>query len=75
MTDERQLEQFGEAVERKKEAARAASEQSVENPNSDDVEGGEQAEAKLDHAHPQDERDVRAKNSRHKKVTADKWNQ
>jgi hypothetical protein len=75
MTDEQQLEQFGEAVERKKEAARAASEEGAQNPNAGDVEAGEQAEARTDHAHTQDERDIRAKNSRHKQVTADKWNQ
>jgi hypothetical protein len=76
MTDERQLDQFGDAVERKKAASKAASEQTqADHPNSGDVEAGEQPEAKTDHAHTQDERDIRAKNSRHKQVTADKWNQ
>jgi ethanolamine ammonia-lyase large subunit len=75
MTDEKQLEQFGEAVARKNEAAKAASEQQhADHPNNAQDEAGEQS-ARVDDAHQQDDRDVRAKNSGHGKKTADKWNQ
>jgi hypothetical protein len=75
MTDKEQLDRFGEAVEEKNQKAKEASElpQGVTDAGSQ-VHAGEQ-DAKLDRAHEQDDRDVRAKNSAHKKVTADKWNQ
>ncbi len=56
---EQQLERLREAVDQKAEAARTKAE-----------------EASLGTAErPQDELDVRAKSSGHKKKTADKWNQ
>jgi hypothetical protein len=68
-----QLEQFGEAVEEKKEAAREASEQTGETPRGSAVEG-DQADL-TSAARPQDVRSVRDKNSGKGKKTADKWNQ
>jgi hypothetical protein len=76
MTDKEQLDRFGEAVEKKKEEAKEKSElpQGVTAGGSPVAGEGEQS-AKVDAAHEQDDRDVRAKNSGHKQVTADKWNQ
>jgi hypothetical protein len=68
-----QLEQFGEAVEKKKEAAREASENPSQSPRASAVEGDQ--EDLTSPARTQDEHDERAKGSRHGKVTADKWNQ
>jgi hypothetical protein len=74
MPDKETLEQFGQAVEEKKDQAKQASEQPGPPP---EVEGQlpPEQESRVDHAHTQDDRDVRAKNSRHKKQTADNWNQ
>ena len=72
MEDE-QLEQFGQAVERKKEEAREASEHPEQTPRGSPVEGDQ--EDLTSPARTQDEYDERAKGSRHGKVTADKWNQ
>jgi hypothetical protein len=72
--DDDQLERFGEAVEEKKQAAKEASEHPVQNPHPAAVRDDEQPE-RIDHAHEQDDRDVRAKNAGHGKKTADKWNQ
>jgi hypothetical protein len=72
MEDE-QLEQFGEAVERKKEEAKEASEHPEQSPRGSAVEGDQ--EDLVSPARTQDEYDERAKGSRHGKVTADKWNQ
>jgi hypothetical protein len=75
MTDKEQLDRFGEAVEEKNEKAKEASElpQGVTDAGSK-VQGGEQQQ-RTDRAHEQDDRDVRAKNTGHGKMTADKWNQ
>jgi hypothetical protein len=56
---DRQTERMREAVERKKDEARARAEE----------------ESLIARERPQDESDVRAKSSGHKKKTADKWNQ
>jgi hypothetical protein len=53
------LERMREAVDRKAEESRAKAEETS-------LAGKDR---------PQDERDVRAKSSGHKKKTADKWNQ
>jgi hypothetical protein len=71
---ERQLEQFGEAVEKKKDEAREAAESSADNPR--DEAANPAAESELtEPGSPQDVTSPRAKNERHGKVTADKWNQ
>lgn len=61
MHDDRdhQHERMREAVDRKAEESRVRAEQ-------DAIAGADR---------PQDEQDVRAKSSGHKKKTADKWNQ
>lgn len=56
---DQQLHRMREAMDRKDEEARARAEEGS-------LEGP---------ARPQDEKDVRAKSSGHKKKTADKWNQ
>jgi hypothetical protein len=75
MTDKEQLDRFGEVVEEKKREAKEASEhpQGVADAGSP-VPGGEQA-ARVDPAHEQDDRSPRAKNTRHRQVTAENWNQ
>ena len=74
MVDDRQLEQFGEAVERKKEAAKEASERpGAQHPSGEDVDGDQTA--LTEQGREQDVRDPRAKNSGHGQKTADKWNQ
>ena len=74
MTDDEQLERFGEAVERKKKAAKAASEEAGDaSPTRSPVEGDQSS---IDEpGRPQDARSSRAKGSRKGDVTADKWNQ
>ena len=74
MADEEQLKRFGEALERKKEDAKAASEKPRgEQPGSSAVSGdqGDLVEPGRD----QDVRDERKKNTGKGKKTADKWNQ
>jgi hypothetical protein len=56
---EREMQRLRQAVDAKKEEARAHAEE----------------ESLTSRQRPQDEGDVRAKNSGHKKKTADKWNQ
>ena len=74
MVDDRQLDQFGEAVERKKQAAKEASEQpSRQHPSGEDVDGDQAG--LTERGREQDVRDPRAKNSGHGQKTADKWNQ
>ncbi len=78
MTDEheRQLEQFGKAVDEKKRQAKEASERTATDhgqPSGEDV-GGDQ-ENLYSHGRPQDTRSARAKNAGKGKKTADKWNQ
>jgi hypothetical protein len=68
-----QLEQFGEAVEKKKEAAREASEDPGRTPRGSAVDG-DQPDL-ISTAREQDVRSPRDKNSGKGKKTADKWNQ
>ena len=56
---DQQMQRLREAVDRKDEQARVRAEE----------------ESLVSHERPQDAGDVRAKNSGHKKKTADKWNQ
>jgi hypothetical protein len=75
MPDKETLDRFGDAVEEKKQQAKEASEQ----PRQEAAAGpgavdGDQREL-TDHAHEQDDRSARSKNSRHGKVTAENWNQ
>lgn len=71
--DEKQLDQFGEAVERKKEQAKEASEHPEETPRGSAVDGDQ---ADLDSpARTQDDYSPRQKGTQHRKMTADKWNQ
>jgi hypothetical protein len=73
--DETQHERFKEAVERKKEASKRASEQPPpEATRGGPAVAGEQA-GLTETGRPQDVRDPRKKGSRHKKVTADKSHQ
>ena len=74
--DEEQQDRFKEAVERKARASEAASRKRVEGSPGDEsaeIQGGQ--EGLRSPAQPQDTFSVRAKNTRHGKVTADKWNQ
>jgi len=75
MPDKETLDRFGEAVEEKKQQSKEASEQT--RPLAGDTEDASPPEqsARVDHAHEQDDRDVRAKNSGHGQKTADTWNQ
>jgi hypothetical protein len=74
MPDKETLDKFGDAVEQKNEQAREASQQPQANAAPEDALPPEQ-ESRVDHAHEQADRDVRAKNSGHGQKTADKWNQ
>lgn len=72
---EEQLERFGEAVERKKEEAKAKSEEAgQQNPHGSAVDG-DQPGPTIDPAYEQDVGSPRDKNSGHGKKSADKWNQ
>jgi vacuolar-type H+-ATPase subunit H len=73
MTDERQLERFGEAVEQKKEEAKRRSEEPREEAHEGATIEGDQEN--LITQGNQDVRDERKKNAGHGKKTADKWNQ
>ena len=70
-----QQERFKEAVERKARAAEEASRatQDTAPGNEGGIEGDQ--ESLRSAAQPQDTFSVRDKSTRHKKVTADKWNQ
>jgi hypothetical protein len=75
MEDE-QLKRFERAVERKKEQSRAASEGAA--PEAGLRTGGVNPDTQqdlVDDATNQDTFSVRAKNTRHRKVTAENWNQ
>ena len=73
--DEQQQKRFKRAVERKAEQAEAASQATAEHsPAEAAAVGGDQHDLIADNQ-PQDTRSVRDKNTRHRKVTADKWNQ
>jgi hypothetical protein len=70
-----QQERFKQAVERKARASEAASRTPQhDRPGSEGgLESGQ--ESLRDPSQPQDTFSTRDKNTRHKKVTADKWNQ
>lgn len=72
---EQQLERFGEAVERKKEEAKARSEETGQQHAHGSAVDGDQPGPTIDPAYEQDVRSPRDKNSGHGKKTADKWNQ
>ena len=73
--EDQQRDRFERAVEKKKQAANEASEQTAgaDGAGSSDV-SGDQA-ALVEQGRPQDTRDARKKSSGHGKKTADKWNQ
>lgn len=73
VADERQNERFAEAVEKKKQEAKEASEHPEQSPRGSAVDGDERDLASP--ARTQDTYSPRAKGTQHKKVTADKWNQ
>jgi len=75
MPDKETLDRFGDAVEEKKEQSKEASEHTRANANDAERDLPSEQESRIDHAHQQDDRDIRAKNSGHGKKTADKWNQ
>ncbi len=73
---ERQLDQFGKAVEEKKRQAKEASESTGPTDGQPSDEGvGEDQQSIYSRGRPQDARSARAKNSGKGKKTADKWNQ
>jgi hypothetical protein len=74
--DPQEQERFKEAVERKAQAAEAASRETREGAPGSEAGGiqGDQ-ESLRDPAQPQDTLSPRDKSTRHRKVTADKWNQ
>jgi hypothetical protein len=74
VTREEQDERFREAVERKKQESKEASEQTADSTRGSSGIEGDQPDL-TSPARPQDEYSTRAKGSQHKKVTADKWNQ
>ena len=73
MEREEQLDRFGEAVERKKEASKEASEETGRREPGGSSVGGDQPN--LVQQGPQDVRDPRKKSSGRGQKTADKWNQ
>ena len=78
--DPEQKKRFREAVDRKSEAAEAASHDAGENPRLGspvtlDASGQMQPGIQTDDRGPQDTFSVRDKNSGKGKKTADKWNQ
>jgi hypothetical protein len=74
MPDDDQLERFGEAVEQKKQEAKARSEETGEQHAHGSPVDGDQP-GLTDAAREQDVRSPRDKNSAKGKMTADKWNQ
>ena len=71
--DQSQRQRFKSSVERKKEEARRASEQPPPQVSEHRRVPGEEEAPLHDTSHPQDTRDPRAKGTRHKKQTADKY--
>lgn len=74
--DEQQDKAFKEAVERKKADAKAKSEQTDHDkipPEAEELPA--QQESRIASGTPQDVASSRDHNTRHGKVTADKWNQ
>jgi hypothetical protein len=74
--DQEQQERFKDAVERKARASEAASRSTQHGSpgNEDGAIQGDQ-ESLRSPSQPQDTFSAREKNTRHRKVTADKWNQ
>jgi hypothetical protein len=74
--DQEQQDALKEAVERKSRAAEAASQETREGAPGDESGGiqGDQ-ESLRSPSQPQDTLSPRDKSTRHRKVTADKWNQ
>jgi hypothetical protein len=64
VADEKHHERFAEAVERKKKDSKEASEQTSRADGGSEIEGDQN-----------DTGSPRTQGTRHKKVTADKWNQ
>jgi hypothetical protein len=74
--DPEQQKRFARAVEEKKADALARSQQQTQpRSDADSNDLPEEQASRIDTAHTQDEYSVRDKNTRHKQVTADKWNQ
>jgi hypothetical protein len=72
-----QQERFARAVERKSAEAEARS-RGASPPEAPDVPGADgtiEQPSRVDTAHNQDDFSPRSKNTRHKKVTAENWNQ
>ena len=72
--DAEQDRRFREAVERKREEADAAS-RATQQAGSEGADVTGDQDSVRDQGRPQDTFSAREKNTRHKKVTADKWNQ
>jgi glutamate/tyrosine decarboxylase-like PLP-dependent enzyme len=75
MPDKETIDKFGQAVEEKKAQAKEASEREAPSAGEPQDQLPPEQASRVDHAHEQDDRDVRAKNSGHGQKTADKWNQ
>jgi hypothetical protein len=73
--DQEQDQRFRDAVERKKSESDAAARASRSGPQGEEGHLGGDQESLRSPSEPQDTFSSREKNTRHKKVTADKWNQ
>jgi hypothetical protein len=73
--DQEQDERFRDAVERKKSDSDAAARASRPGAHGEERHIGGDQETLRSASQPQDTFSTRDKNTRHKKVTADKWNQ
>ena len=73
--DQEQDQRFRDAVERKKQESEAASQATANGPAGEDGGVRGDQESLRSPSQPQDTFSARDKNTRHKKVTADKWNQ
>lgn len=73
--DREQDRRFRKAVERKMQESEAASKATRRTPGGDDAAIQGDQEGLLSPAQTQDTVSPRDKSTRHKKVTADKWNQ
>ena len=72
--DEQQRQRFEQAVERKARESKQASEATRDDtPVAGGIEGDQ--ESLTSPSQPQDTFSAREKSTRHRKVTADKWNQ
>jgi hypothetical protein len=73
MAKDPQVDRMAQAVERKKKQAKKPSQRPPPTPRGSPVKGDEPD--LYSPSRPQDEYSPRAKGTRHRKVTADKWNQ